>query len=70
MAKSLVEKAKEIQAVNTRANFYNEEELELVQAWLDDIVTLKQVMQVMKKSTASVYVFLAMGARELYRRAK
>ena len=70
MAKSLLEKAKEVQAIRTHSANFSDEELELVSAWLADEITLKQMLQVLKlKSTAQPYVFIARGARELWRRA-
>lgn len=63
---SLLDKAKSTKA-NTRISDFDKEKLELVQAWLDDEVTLKQVNAALDDSAYNSYVFLALGSKAIYR---
>jgi hypothetical protein len=70
MAKqSLLEKAKEIPTAMRECKV-SEEQLELVQAWLNNEVTLTQVMKVTGRTTSTVYVLLAIASKELYTRKR
>ncbi len=65
---SLLEKAKAAKESKHKTK-YSDEELELVQAWLEGEVSLFQVIQV-TGNRGGVYAFLAIGARELLGKAK
>lgn len=63
---SLLEKAKSAKP-NKRKRKISKEELELIKAWLNDEISLEQVrIATNEKSGASLYVMLALGARELW----
>ena len=66
---SLVELAKSIK-VGKRNTSLNDDELELVKAWLNDEVQLGQVMKALKKTSGNVYVFIALGARTLWQNGR
>jgi hypothetical protein len=67
MKTSLLEKTQQVGDKTTQRRNYSEEELEVVQAWLDNEVTITQIMKALNKSTGYTYTFLAIGCRELYR---
>lgn len=66
---SLLSRARQIENAHRKSHQFTAEELELVEAWLDDKVQLKQCMEVMKyKFVNQWYTFAAFGAREIWRR--
>lgn len=69
---SLLDKAKERDKDKRTKSKFSEEEKELVLAWLEDEITVTQVMTAIKapRNGAYVYSFLARGAKALYIKKK
>ena len=68
MKQTLVEKAKSLPRRKGRT--LTEEEVELVLAWLNDEVSIGQVIKAIgATSGASPYVFLAIGCKQIWREA-
>ena len=64
---SLLEKAKQLKRKTTKLS---NEELELVEAWLNGEVNNQQIIEVTKiNNGVGVYVLLANGAKELWNRS-
>ncbi len=65
---SLLDKARKTPISRKQKTDYSKEELELVKAWLSGEIALTQVRKAIEsKNGAGVYVFLAAGARVLYK---
>ena len=64
MTFSLLEQAKKYSKPDKRVKKYSEQELEVVEAWLNDEITMVQVAAVVKISSPSgAYQFLATGSK-------
>lgn len=64
--KSLLEQAREI-PYTVRNSELSNEELELIQAWLDNKISSKSIRKVMKLTPGRLYSFLALGCKQLYK---
>lgn len=69
MAKTLLQQAKDIRVSKHNISF-TEQELEVVEAWLADEIQLTQIMKALKITSGRSYVWLALGAREIWRNKK
>jgi hypothetical protein len=65
---SLLAKALSLTEQGRKTKQLNHHELDLIEAWLDDRVTLKQVAYA--RGNSNIYAFLAVGAREIFRERK
>jgi hypothetical protein len=67
---SLLEQAKEVKIERKRyKKEHTEEELELVEAWLNDVIEMTKIQKVMNhRNSGQTYVFLVRGARVLHQR--
>jgi len=64
----LIEKAKKtVYIPPTKA--ISEEQMELIEAWLKDEITIAQISKVLELPNTSTYIFLARGAK-LYFKSK
>lgn len=65
--KSLLKQAQETVALHKGAHIYSEEELELVEAWLNGNIQLSKMAKVLNiRNTSQVYVWIAMGCRQIF----
>lgn len=68
---TLLERAKKVKNGKHVKRKYTEEELELVEAWLNDEVSNKAVIETMKLDQGvGIYTFIAFGCRQLFQRTR
>lgn len=70
MNKTLLEKAKELNAYKARNRFkFTKEDVDLIAAWLDQEITMSQIKRIKNiDSGATIYTYITLALKYAYRK--